>query len=105
MGRQFLSVAGPLDDDLVAGVGQPVQGAVAQDGIIEEAEPFLHGPVAGDDEAGDPVSADDQLVKVGGLLAGEPVEAQVVQNEQGPGKGRSGRCAPPSCPLWPGSCS
>ena len=49
-----LSVAGPLDDDLVAGVGQAVQGAVTQDGIIEEAEPFLHGLVAGDDEAGDP---------------------------------------------------
>ena len=82
MGRQFLSVAGPLDDDLVAGVGQPVQGAVAQDGIIEEAEPFLHGPIAGDDGAGDPVSADDQLVEVGGLLSRKPVQAQVVQDEQ-----------------------
>ena len=82
MGRQFLSVAGPLDDDLVAGVGQAVQGAVAQDGIIEEAEPFLHGPIAGDDAAGDPVSADDQFVQIGGLLSGEPVEAQVVQDEQ-----------------------
>ena len=48
VGGQFLSVAGPLDDDLVAGVGQPVQGAVAQDGVIEEAEPLLHRPVAGD---------------------------------------------------------
>ena len=28
------------------------------------------------------MSADDQLVKVGGLLAGEAVEAQVVHNEQ-----------------------
>ena len=97
MGRQFLSVAGPLDDDLVAGVGQPVQGAVAQDGIIEEAEPFLHGPVAGDDAAGDPVSADDQLVKVGGLLAGEPVEAQVGQDEQVRGKeGAEGALHPSS---------
>ena len=33
-------------------VGQTVQGAVAEDGVIEEAEPFVHGPVAGDDEAG-----------------------------------------------------
>ena len=40
-----------LDDDLVAGVGETVQGAVAQDGIVEEAEPLLHRPVAGDDEA------------------------------------------------------
>ena len=32
------------------------------------------------------MSADDQLVKVGGLLAGEAVEAQVVQDEQVRGK-------------------
>ena len=82
VGRQFFSVAGLFDDDLVAGVGQAVQGAVAQDGVFEEAEPFLHRQVAGDDEAGDPVSADDQLVEVGGLLGGEPVQAQVVQDEQ-----------------------
>ena len=82
MGGQFLSVAGPLDDDLVAGVGQPVQGAVAEDGVIEEAEPLFHRPVAGDDAAGDPVAADGQLVEVGGLLVGEPVEAQIVEGEQ-----------------------
>ena len=70
MRQQLLSVAGPLDDDLVTGVGQAVQGAVAQSGIIEEAEPFLHSPIAGDNEAGNPASAHDQFVEVGGLLAG-----------------------------------
>ena len=35
MGRQLLSVAGPLDDNLVAGIGQPIQGAIAQDGKTE----------------------------------------------------------------------
>ena len=68
MGRQFLSVAGSFNDDLVAGVGQPIQGAVSKDGIVEEAEPLLHRTVAGDDEAGSPMSADDQLVEVTGLL-------------------------------------
>ena len=82
VGRQILSVAGPLDDDLVAESGQPVHGAVAEDGIIKETEPFLLGPVAGDDAAGDPVSADDQLVEVSRLRSGEPVEAQVGQDEQ-----------------------
>ena len=71
MGRQFLPVASPLNDDLETGVGQAVQGAVTEDGVIEEAEPFLHGPIAGDDEAGDPVSVDGQLIEVGGLLSGE----------------------------------
>ena len=42
VGRQFLPVAGPLNDDLETGVGQAVQGAVTEDGVIEEAEPFLH---------------------------------------------------------------
>ena len=36
MRGQPFPVAGALDDDLVAGVGQPVQGAVAQDGVVEE---------------------------------------------------------------------
>ena len=79
MRRQFLSEAGPLDDDLVAGIGQAVQGAVAQDGVVEEAEPFLHRPVAGDDEAGDPVSGDNQVIEVGRLLVGLAAEAQVGQ--------------------------
>ena len=39
MWREILPVARSLDDDLVAGIGEAVQGAVAQDGIIEEAEP------------------------------------------------------------------
>ena len=82
VGRQFLPVAGPLDDDLVAESGQPVHGAVAEDGVIEEAEPFLHSPVAGDDEAGNPMATDDQLVEVSRLRSGEPVEAQIGQDEQ-----------------------
>ena len=52
MRRQPFPVAGALDDNLVAGVGYAVQGAVAQDWIVKQAEPFVHGPVAGDDEAG-----------------------------------------------------
>ena len=79
--RQILSVAGPLDDDLEAGVGQVIQGTVPEDGVVKEAEPFLHASVAGDHEAGDPVPADDQLIEVGGLLGGEAVETQVVQDQ------------------------
>ena len=82
MRRQFFSLAGPLNDGLEAGVGRPVQGAVSEDGVVEEAEPLLHAADDGDDEAGDSVAADDQLVEVGGLLAGEPVAPQVVQDQQ-----------------------
>ena len=59
MRRKPFPVAGALDDDLVSGVGQTVQGAVAEDGIVKETEPFVHGPVAGDDETGRPVSVED----------------------------------------------
>ena len=82
MRRLAFTVAGALDDDLVAGVGQPVQRAVAQNGVVKEAQPPVHGPVAGDDEAGRPVPVEDEFVEVGGLLRSEPVQAQVVQNEQ-----------------------
>ena len=82
MGREPFPVAGSLYHYLVAGVGQPVESAVAQDWVVEETEPLLHGPVGGDDEAGDPVAADDQLVEVGRLLAGEAVQSQVIEDEQ-----------------------
>ena len=43
---ESLAVAVAFDDDLVAGVGEAVEGAVAEDGILEKAEPSLHRPVA-----------------------------------------------------------
>ena len=73
---QPFPMAGAFNDDLVAGVGLAVQGAVAQNGIVEETEPFLQSPVASDGEAGCPVSVEDELVKRSGLLGGEPVESQ-----------------------------
>ena len=38
-------VAAALDDDLVAGIGQAVQGTIAEDGVIEEFQAILprHG--------------------------------------------------------------
>ena len=59
-----------------------VEGAVPQDGIIEKAQSFVDGPVAGHDEAGRPMAVEDEFVQVGGLLGGEPVESQVVEDEQ-----------------------
>ncbi len=34
-------------------LGQPVEGIVAQDGVLEQAQPFVDGPVAGDYEVED----------------------------------------------------
>ena len=43
VGRQLFPVAGTLNDDLVAGVGQPVQCTVDPDGVVKDADPFLNG--------------------------------------------------------------
>ncbi len=99
--RQPFPVAGALDDDLVAGVGQAVESAVAEDRIVEEAEPFVHGPVAGDDEAGRPVAIEDELVEISGLLWGEPVQTEVVDDEE-IGREEGVRYGPASCRPEPG---
>ncbi len=69
--------------NLAAGVGQAVQGAVAQDGVVKESEPLVHGAVAGDDEAG------------------RSVPAKVIEDEQIGGTGRIGGCGLSSCPPGP----
>ena len=61
-----------------SGVGQPVQGAVALCGVIQETHPLVNGPVAGDDEAGHPVPVEYEIMEIGGLLGGEPMQAQAV---------------------------
>lgn len=64
MGGQFFSVACAFDDDLIAGISQAIEGAVAQYGVIEEPEPFFHCPVAGNDEAGVAVAGNNKFVDV-----------------------------------------
>ena len=82
MGRKPFSVTGTLDDNLMAGIGQTVEDAVAQDGVIEEAEPFLHGPVGCDDEAGDAMTADYKLIEVSRLLGYEAMKAEVIEDDR-----------------------
>ncbi len=82
MWRQPFPVAGAFDDDLVTGVGQAVEGPVAHDEIVEEAELLVHGPVAGNDEVGSSMPIKVEFVEVGGLLWLEPVQSQVVEDEQ-----------------------
>ena len=82
MGRKPFAIAGSLNDYLVAGVGQPVEVTVTQDGVVEYIEPFLHSPVGGDDGTGDQVEADYELVEVSGLLGCKAVKAQVIEDEQ-----------------------
>ena len=101
MWRESFPVAGAFDDDLVAGVGQAIQRAVAQDGVIEETQPFVHGPVAGDDEAGRPMPIEDEFVEVGGLLGGQAMETQVIgMSRSGVRKDRKVRSTELSTLAW-----
>ena len=59
---------------MLAGVGEGVQGTIAEYEVLEEAEPLVHRPVAGDHEAGYAVPVEDELVQVGGLLGREAVQ-------------------------------
>ena len=52
----------------VADVIETVRGVAVKDRDAEEAQPFLHGPVAGDYEIGDTMPAALHLVEVCGLL-------------------------------------
>lgn len=51
-------------------------------GLIEEAEPFFDGSVAGDDEDEGPVPVEDDFIEIGRLLGSEPRAAEVIEDEQ-----------------------
>ena len=78
---QAFPVTVALDGYLVAGVGQSIQSAVPQYGVIEESQPLIYRPVAGDNEAGAAVSGDDELVEVGGLLSAQALQANDGQSD------------------------
>jgi len=54
-----LAVAVSLNHNLIVGVGQAVQGTVTQDRIIEDYQPFIHGVVTGDYQAGPMIAGYD----------------------------------------------
>ncbi len=64
MRRELLTIALALDDDLVGGVGQAVQGAVAQDRVVKQCQPLLNCSVGSDRKARCPVPGNDQFVQV-----------------------------------------
>src|SRR5579859_976090 len=45
LGRELGAIARPLDDQLVGGVRQAVQGAIAQQGIVKEGQPLVDAAV------------------------------------------------------------
>src|ERR1700730_3870623 len=74
-GSELGAVARTFDDDLVGGVGQPIQCAIAEDRIVEQAQPLVHTPIGRDAKTGSTVTFNDQLVQVVALLGGQTAEA------------------------------
>ena len=68
--------ARPLHHHLMRPVGEAIEGAVGEDGIVEEGDPFLAGAVAGDHRCGSTMPFDEDVVKVAGLLGGELPKAK-----------------------------
>ena len=63
-------------------MGQTVEGTLGQDGIVEEGDPLLDGPVGGDDGGASAVPLNDDLVEVAGLLGIKAAEAKVEAAEK-----------------------
>jgi len=63
-------------------VGEPIERTLGQDRIVEERDPLLDGPIAGNDRRGPSVALEDHLVEVVGLLGREPAQAEVVEHQQ-----------------------
>jgi len=75
------AIALALHDHLIGIVGEAIEGALGQDGIVEEGDPFLDGPVGGDDGGAPAMTLDDHLVEVAGLLGIEAAESEVIDDE------------------------
>lgn len=74
--RQSLAVVSAFADHLVDGFGQPIDNAVARNGIVKQTEPFGHGPVAGDGASGGPMSVEGEFIEVSGLPWGKSVQTR-----------------------------
>ncbi len=63
-------------------MGQPVERALREDGIVEEGDPLVDGPVARDEGRGTPVALEDDLVQIARLLGAEATQPEVIDDEE-----------------------
>lgn len=63
-------------------MGEAIEGALGEDRIVEQSDPLVDGPVAGDDGGGAPVAFEDDLVEVTRLFRAEAPEPEVIEDEE-----------------------
>ena len=76
-----LPITFAFDFDLMGVVRQSIEGALSQDRVVEQRDPFLDAPVTGEDRRGSLVPLDDQLVEVARLDRVEAAETEIVEDE------------------------
>jgi hypothetical protein len=82
LGSEFGSVARSFDGDLMGRVRQPIQRTIAEDWVVEQAQPFVHTPIGSDGEARSAVSLDDQLVEIVALLRRQTTQPEIIEDDQ-----------------------
>jgi len=76
------------------GESQAIGAALGQDGIVQQTDPLVDGPVVGDDRAVASAKLRDHLADVNRLLGGEMPQPEVIEDA---GAGASRRRKP----SWP----
>ena len=79
MRRGTSAVAVALNDSVLAGDGQPIEGAASRDGCLDGPELSLFRTVTGDSDAEDLTPTDDRFVEVVLLVACEQMPRQAIQ--------------------------
>ena len=63
-------------------MGEAVQGALRQNRVFEQRDPFLHRPITGQNGRRAAVPLDDDLVDVAGLQRVQATQAEVINDQQ-----------------------
>src|SRR5262249_50416783 len=84
-------------------MGETIEGAVGEDGIVEEGDPFIDGAIARDDGGGVAVALDEDIVEVPRLLRGESLRRPKSSrmSRSGVSHVRSSRSKEGSARAWP----
>src|SRR5215471_3214782 len=70
-----------VDDELMSTMAEAVQGALGQERFIKDSHPFLHASIRGENRGTASVAFDQQIVEVGGSLAGEFSKGEVIDDQ------------------------
>lgn len=74
-------IALALDDDLVGIVGEAIDGALGQDRVVEQRDPLVDGPVAGDESRRPAVPFEDHFIEIARLAGVEAPQSEVIDEQ------------------------